>query len=113
MGTDTPRTADSDESGVSPASRADGVLYQLALDLGLDPDYELFANPVDFDAVIDALPRLERWRHWFITHYGLVDFRGDENINGSGSIGLKTSDVAVLGEGTAARGTEQTKLEVG
>ena len=47
------------------------------LDLGLDSDYELFANPVDVDAVIDALPRLERWRHWFTTHYGLVDLGSD------------------------------------
>ncbi|WP_160135809.1 hypothetical protein [Halococcus salsus] len=47
------------------------------LDLGLDSDYELFANPVDVDTVIDALPRLERWRHWFMTHYGLVDLGSD------------------------------------
>ena len=77
VGTDTPRTADGDESGVLPASRVDDVLYQLALDLGLGPSYGLFTNPVDVDAVIDALPRLERWRHWFMTHYGLVDLGSD------------------------------------
>ena len=105
VGTDTPRTADGDESGVLPASRVDDVLYQLALDLGLGPSYGLFTNPVDVDAVIDALPRLERWRHWFTTHYGLVDL-GSDTATESGD--LDAESIVALGVIPAERNAAQT-----
>ena len=107
VGTDTPRTADGDESGVSPSSRVDDVLYQLALDLGLDPAYELFANPIDIEDVFDALPRLERWRHWFTTHYGLVDL-GSDTATESGD--LDAESIVALGVTPAERDAAQTAL---
>ena len=61
-GVDTPRTTETDESGVTPPSRWDDVLYGITLDLGLGPEYELFAGPVDVDEVFATLPVLERWR---------------------------------------------------
>lgn len=89
--TDTPRIASTDESGVSPAYRVDDVLYQIALDLELDPGYELFESPIDIDAVIDALPRLDRWRHWLKQHYDLVDIEamGDSSESQAATVGIQ------------------------
>ncbi|WP_049998721.1 hypothetical protein [Halococcus sediminicola] len=69
-GVDAPRTTETDESALTPPSRWDDVLYEIALDLGLDPEYELFAGSVDVDEVFAALPRLERWRGFIESHYG-------------------------------------------
>ncbi|HET7323737.1 MAG TPA: plasmid replication protein RepH [Halococcus sp.] len=68
---DRPRTADNTSSSPAPPSRWDDVLYQIVLDLDLDHDYNLFAGPVDSEAVFDALPMLDRWRGVFEMHYGL------------------------------------------
>jgi hypothetical protein len=68
---EAPRTADADENSLMLPSRADDVLYQAALDLGLDPEYDLFATPVDVDAVFAALPDLDRWRGFILAHYDL------------------------------------------
>jgi hypothetical protein len=76
---EAPRTAETNENGVAPPSRVDDVLYQAALDLGLDPEYELFAAPVDLDAVFAALPDLDRWREFISDHYGLDRF--DRTLN--------------------------------
>jgi hypothetical protein len=65
-----PRMADSDENDLTPASRWNDVLYEIALDLGLAPDYELFAGQVDIDEVFAALPALNRWRGFVTAHYG-------------------------------------------
>lgn len=72
-GVDAPRIDDSDENAVTSPSRWDDVLYDIALGLGLNPEYELFAGPVDIDKVFAALPALEQWRGFIETHYGLTD----------------------------------------
>lgn len=83
----SPRTADSDEYSLSPASRWDDILYELALDLDLDPEYELFAGPVDADEVFAALPELQRWRGFVESHCGLTDLKSDSTDNQAVSIG--------------------------
>ena len=75
---DGPRTSEIDESPATAPSRVDDVLYQVAIDLGLEHEYELFESPVSVDEVFDALPRLERWRYWFCLHYGLLDMQPDQ-----------------------------------
>jgi hypothetical protein len=84
---DSPRTADSDEHSLSPGSRWDDILYELALDLDLDPEYELFAGPVDADEVFAALPELRRWRGFIESHCGLADVETDSTDNQAVSIG--------------------------
>ena len=84
---DGPRTADSDEYSLSLASRWDDILYELALALDLDPEYELFAGPVDADEVFAALPELRRWRGFIESHCGLADVESDGTDNQAVSIG--------------------------
>ena len=42
-----------------PYARWNTVFYEITLDLGLDPDYELFAGWIDIDEVSAALPVLD------------------------------------------------------
>ena len=89
--TEAPRTADGAESATSPPSRVDDVLYQAALDLDLNPEYELFESPISINEVFDALPQLDHWQHWFRIHYGLIDgFSTVSNIDEQiASIGIQ------------------------
>lgn len=64
-----PRT-DDEEQTITRAARWDDVCYEVALKFDLDPDYELFAAPVDRKEVFAALSQLSRWRGFFEAHYG-------------------------------------------
>ncbi|WP_435078445.1 hypothetical protein [Halococcus sp. AFM35] len=109
---DGPRTADGDKSALVRPSRWDDVLYEIALDLGLDPDYELFAWPVDADEVFAALPRLERWRGFVKTHYGLADVEHPALTPNDDTIedGPDAPSSVEIGCGPAARSGEQVSL---
>jgi hypothetical protein len=87
--------------------RWDDVLYEIALALGLNPDYELFAGPVDSDEVFAALPGLERWRGFVKTHYGLVDI---ENPQPATDEDAEAPSVVEIGCTPMARASKQTSL---
>ena len=111
---EAPRTANTDENGVAPSSRVDDVLYQAALDLGLDPEYDLFATPVDVDDVFEALPALDRWRGFILSHYdpGGSDRPLDRARHSPDA--LPTPDHTVeIGSPPTGRDHEQTSLSVG
>ncbi|WP_435078673.1 plasmid replication protein RepH [Halococcus sp. AFM35] len=111
-GVDTPRTAETDENGVTLPSRWDDILYEIALDLGCDPEYELFAGFVDVDEVFATLPALERWRGFIESHYGLVDIEHsasapDGDVMEDGPDALPSVEI---GYGRTDRGGEQVSL---
>ncbi|GAA0471530.1 plasmid replication protein RepH [Halococcus dombrowskii] len=62
-----PRTTD-EERTIARMIRWDDVCYEIATELDIDPDYELFATPVDRDEVFAALPALDRWRGFILAH---------------------------------------------
>jgi hypothetical protein len=103
-----PRTADTNENSITPSSRWHDILYEIALDLGLDPEYELFAWPVDADEVFAALPRLERWRGFVKTHYGLVDI---ENPQPTTDEDVGALSAVEIGFDPTARASEQISLD--
>ncbi|GAA0462875.1 plasmid replication protein RepH (plasmid) [Halococcus dombrowskii] len=111
-GVNEPRTDETDESGVTPPSRWDDVLYDIVLALGCDPEYELFAGSVDVDEVFATLPALEWWHGFIESHYGLVDVEqpastpdGDAIVDGPDAL----SSVEI-GYGRTDRGSEQEFL---
>lgn len=111
-GVDTPRTAETDENAATPPSRWDDVLYEIALDLGLDPDYELFAGPVNADEVFAALPALEPWRGFIESHYGLADIEQPTSAP-DGDVIEDCPDApssVEIGYGPTDRGSEQVSL---
>jgi hypothetical protein len=114
---EAPRTADTDENDVTPPSRVDDVLYQAALDLGLDPEYNLFATPVDVDAVFAALPDLNRWRGFIVDQYGLdvgdsvIPGRPFDQHSGSDTIDSASTHAAQVGLPPADCDYEQTSIE--
>jgi hypothetical protein len=106
---DSPRTADTDENAVTPLSRWDDVLYEIALDLGCDPEYELFAWPLDIDEVFAALPALGRWREFFEAHYGLVDVENSQPAHEE--VGVGALSAVEIGYDPTARASEQTAFD--
>ena len=102
-------TAETDENTITPPSRWDNVLYEIALDLGLDPDYELFAGSVDADEVFTTLPALERWRGFIESHCGLTDIEPPASALGGDVIkdGPDASSSVEIGSGPTDRGSEQ------
>jgi hypothetical protein len=68
------------------------MLYGIALDLGLDPDYELFAGQVDIDEVFVALPALERWRGFVIAHYDRGRISATVTADGDGDSDRQSPD---------------------
>lgn len=112
---DRPRTADDDDDRTAfPASRWDDVLYQVALDLDLDPEYDLFATPVDIEDVCNALPRLDRWRGFILGHYG-VDPSDEtpDQVRYSPDTPLKPGHAAEIGSPPAGWDSEQASLSAG
>lgn len=112
---DRPRTADSATTSPAPPSRWDDILYQIALDLDLDHEYELFLGPVDSEAVFDALPMLDRWRGVFEMYYGLgregrtiCDAGTDGRAAGVPAVGRQVIDI---GSPPTQRNRGQTALE--
>jgi hypothetical protein len=112
-GVDAPRTAETDESGVTPPSRWDDVLYDVVLALGCDPEYELFAGSVDVDEVFATLPALERWRGFIESHYGLVDVEQPASAPEGDVIedGPDALSSVEIGCGRTDRGSEQVSLD--
>ena len=103
-----PRTVDGDESTLARPSRWDDVLYELALDLGCDPDYELFAGQIDIEEVFAALPALERWRRFVETHYGLVDIKNPQPATDEDVGALSAVEI---GFDPTAQASEQISLD--
>jgi hypothetical protein len=114
-GVDAPRMAETDENAVTPPSRWDDVLYEIAHDLGLDFDYELFAGVVDVEEVFAALPALERWRGFIKTHYGFVEAE-DEPLPTPDRTSIETAhkpECAEIGACPAVQEDEQLSLADG
>jgi hypothetical protein len=111
-GVDAPRTAETDENTVTPPSRWDDVLYEIALELGPDPDYELFAGSVDVDEVFATLPALERWRGFIESHYGLADIEQPTSATVDDVIedGHDASSSVEIGYSPTDWGSEQVSL---
>ena len=110
-GVDAPRTAENDENAVTPPSRWDDVLYEIALDLGCDPDYELFAGSIDTDEVFAALPTLKRWRGFIEAHYGLVTVEDESPATDRKSIeSTHGPEYTEIGVCPPAQQREQTSL---
>jgi DNA-binding transcriptional ArsR family regulator len=110
---DTPRTDETDENGVTLPSRWDDILYEIALDLGCDPEYELFAGSIDVDEVFATLPALERWRGFIESHYGLVDVEQPMSSPDGDVIedGPDAFSSVEIGCGRTDRGSEQVSLD--
>ena len=87
------------------------ILYEIALDLGCDPDYELFAGLVDVDEVFAALPALERWRGFIETHYGLADIADESPATGQRSAeNTHEPEYPEIGVCPPAQQSEQTSI---
>jgi hypothetical protein len=118
-GIDAPRTAGGDESTLTRPSQWDDVLYEIALDLGLEPDYELFAGPVDADEVFATLPALDRWRGFVETHYGrgpisttVATDDGDSDRQSAGK-SLDTGHAVEIGSRPVGWDRKQRALDTG
>ena len=111
---DTPRTAETDENAVTPPSRWDDILYEISLDLGCDPEYELFAGSIDADEVFTTLPALKRWRGFIESHYGLADIKQPASAP-DGDVIEDNPDApssVEIGYGPTDQGSEQVFLGV-
>ena len=108
---DEPRTTDTDRETLAWPSRWDDVLYEIALGLGLDPNYELFVGPVVFNEVFDALPVLDQWRGFIETHYNLANTETTANRAVDTNVELSDSEYTVeIGLQPAGRDHEQASI---